>query len=176
MSVSMQDTLAVEKRYDTSSGWERIDSAYMTIYYQPGVDLKSVERKLRQRSLYIAGKPKLPPLAETSEKIAYRLDLIFEKAREILDMRPRRYDLAVKIFESRKDMTDMYESIFNERKETRSFYVYKTGTIYTNERDISDSVIAHEIAHSIVDHYFVVLPPSKVKEMLAGYVDLHLDE
>jgi predicted Zn-dependent protease len=50
------------------------------------------------------------------------------------------------------------------------------GTIYTSEQDISDSVIAHEIGHAVVDHFFTVKPPEKIGEMLAQYVDVHLGQ
>jgi Zn-dependent peptidase ImmA (M78 family) len=37
-------------------------------------------------------------------------------------------------------------------------------------------VIAHELGHAVCDHYFLVIPPEKVREMLASYVDAHLEE
>ena len=33
------------------------------------------------------------------------------------------------------------------------------------------STLAHEMGHAVIDHYFVIRPPSKVAEMLCEYVD-----
>ena len=38
------------------------------------------------------------------------------------------------------------------------------------------NVLAHEMGHAVVDHYFQAVPSEKIGEMLATYVDLHLDE
>ena len=35
-------------------------------------------------------------------------------------------------------------------------------------------VLAHEVAHAIINQYFAVPPPSKVQEILSQYVDKHL--
>ena len=65
--------------------------------------------------------------------------------------------------------------IFGKPGDFKAFYVYKYNTIYTSESDIEDSVIIHEMAHAIIDHYFSVIPPETVGEVLAAYVDAHLE-
>jgi hypothetical protein len=37
-------------------------------------------------------------------------------------------------------------------------------------------MLAHEMAHSIIDHYLRVRPPHATAEILARYVDGHLFE
>lgn len=49
-------------------------------------------------------------------------------------------------------------------------------TIYSSMQDVSDSNISHEMAHAVIDDYFKVAPPEKTAELLAVYVDSHLDE
>jgi len=41
---------------------------------------------------------------------------------------------------------------------------------------LNENILAHEMGHCIIDHYFVILPPRKIQEMLAVYVDIHLQE
>jgi hypothetical protein len=82
--------------------------------------------------------------------------------------------IKIKIFRTRKELNDEYSKIFAATEDIKSFYIYKYNTIYVSEEDISDSVIAHEMGHAIIDHYFSVIPPEKVRELLASYVDLHL--
>ena len=37
-------------------------------------------------------------------------------------------------------------------------------------------MLAHEMAHSIIDHYLTVRPPKRSAEILARFVDKHLAE
>jgi hypothetical protein len=43
-------------------------------------------------------------------------------------------------------------------------------------QDVTDSQIAHEMAHAVIDDYFKVIPPERTAEFLAVYVDSHLEE
>jgi len=165
-----------EKTVPHQGEWDTIESAYFTIYCRPEANLKAIREKLRRRRFYIGRGLKPKPSSSPQEKIAYRIDLIFNRARDILDKRPRNMDDKIKIFKDRSELNDEYYSIFGQRKNFKSFYIHKYETIYTNESDISDSVMAHEMGHAIVDHYFVVSPPEKIKEMLSSYVDMHLEE
>ena len=158
--------------------WQSFDSAYFTVEYSPDVNLEKVEKKLRKRGIFfIPGtNPKTSSLETTEDKIAYRLDVLFGKAKDVLDMRPRIKKIKIKIFKNQNDLDRGYLKIFNESRHHRSFYIYRYNMIYTSEDNISDSVMAHEMGHAIVDHYFVVRPPEDVRELLAQYVDLHLED
>lgn len=156
--------------------WYTIESAYFTVYYRPGVDLKRVEKRLKMRPFYVAGAPKLDPFAGQEEKIAYRLDYIFKRVKEILELRPSIGRVKIKIYEDRHALQSQYYDIFCQRTDVISFYIYKFNTIYTSEADISDSVISHEMGHAVVDNYFVMRPPETIREMLSKYVDMHLDD
>ena len=57
-----------------------------------------------------------------------------------------------------------------------AFYIFENNTIYATAREISESVLAHEMGHCILDHYFGIRPPRKIEEMLAMYVDEHLQD
>ena len=155
--------------------WTALETGHLTIYYLPGTDLDRIENSLRQRASYFSSD--MPgEYASPEEKIRYQLDALFRRAEAILDMRPADMHVKIRIFRTRAELNDEYEKIFNTREDFKSFYVYKFNTIYTSEEDISDSIIAHEMGHAIVDHYFSVIPPETVRELLASYVDLHLAE
>ena len=155
--------------------WSSIKTAYFTIYYKPEVNLGRVERKISRRRFYVDTGYNPRRSSSTEEKVAHKIDILFKRAQEILDMRPRNMHPNIKIFKTQGELNDAYYKIFRTREKPISFYVYKHDTIYTCEESISDSVIAHEMGHAIVDHYFVILPPERVKEILAQYVDKHLD-
>ena len=151
---------------------------FCTVFYERDVNLGTVNRRISFRfsDLYNpAGfdeEGALPIEAVLSDKF----DAIFSRVEEILDMYPPRIHVAVNIYKTRDSLDSAYEEIFNEKNTASSFYIYKTNTIYTTERAISANILAHEMAHCIIDRYFVILPPRKIQEMLAAYADVHLND
>jgi len=156
--------------------WDTVTSDYFTIYYRPEAKLKSIERKLRRRMFYVGKSLKPAPQDRPAEKIAYRMDVLFRRVKEILGMYPRIKNIDIKIFKDRKALNAEYYRIFRKKANLVSFYIYKKNTIYTSERDISDSVMCHEMGHAVADNYFAVRPPGKIREILSTYVDMHLDD
>ena len=155
--------------------WLIIETTYLTVYCSPRADLVRIEKGLRMRATYL-GNEMPDEGAPLEEKIRYQLDALFRRAEEILDMHPADIHVKMKIFRTRREVNDEYVRLFNATEDFKSFYINKYNTIYTSEEDISDSIIAHEMGHAIVDHYFEVIPPEKIRELLASYVDLHLAE
>ena len=43
-------------------------------------------------------------------------------------------------------------------------------------QDINEGILAHEMAHAIIDHFFDIRPPRATAEILARYVDKHLND
>lgn len=157
--------------------WSTLETGYLTISYLPGADLDHIEASIKKRATYFSSE--MPgDDAPAEEKIRYQLDALFRHAEDILDMHPADIHVTIKIFRTRRDLNDEYVRLFPADRapaeEIKSFYINKYNTIYISEEDISDSVIAHEMGHAIVDHYFSVVPPEKVRELLASFVDLHL--
>jgi len=169
-------TIFPKPLFAANEEWNAIESAYFTIYYKPDCNVKKIERRLRTRYFYVDEYRRQSKPENTEEKIAYRMDLLLKKIKEILGMHPRKMNLTIKIFKNKKELYEEYENIFNSQERHKAFYVHKYTTIYTTEGDISDSVMSHEIGHAVVDHYFVVRPPERVRELLAQYVDLHLED
>ncbi len=157
--------------------WITLETGYLTIYYKPGADLSRIEASLKKRATYFSSE--IPSeIAPVEERIRYQLDALFRRAQDILGMRPADIHVKIKIFHTAQDVDNEYVKIFGAPKsgpaELKSFYVDKYNTIYISEENLSDSIIAHEMGHAIIDHYFAVIPPEKIGELLASYVDMHL--
>lgn len=172
-SIALSASFAEEEADEGK--WLVIKSNYLTIYCSQSVDLKTVADKLHRRGLFASGVYDPNPASAPTEKLAYRLDRILKRVNEILDMYPR-MRLNIKLFKDREELNAEYYKIFGAEADHKAFYIDQHKTIYTSEEDISDSVISHEMAHAVVDNYFSVIPPEKIREMLACYVDLHLEE
>ncbi|MDP2911556.1 MAG: hypothetical protein Q8N76_04410 [Candidatus Omnitrophota bacterium] len=153
-------------------------SKFCTVFYERDVDLKKVNRRLNLgfSNFYSPRKYKESEGLLIENTISNKLDAIFNRAEEILDMFPSRIHVTVNIYKSQEKLNKVYEEFFNEPNTAVSFYIYKTNTIYTVESAITENILSHEMAHCIIDHYFVILPPRKIQEMLAVYVDVHLKD
>lgn len=160
----------------SGNSWNTFKTAYFTVYYLPQDDLKSIERKLRTRTLASFGRNSYPDNVRSSaEKIAYRLDVLFIRTKELLDSYP---DISVnlKIFKTRAQLSDEYHKIYRKVKEVTSFYVNRDRTIYVCEDGISDSLMVREMARAVIDQDIGVILPARVKDLFSSYVDSHLDE
>ena len=153
-------------------------SKFCTVFYYDDVDLKRVNRRMNLgfSNFYSPRNYRETSGISLEDMISDKLDAIFNRAEEILDMYPSKIHVAVNIYKKQEDLDKVYEEFFNEPNKAVSFYIYKTNTIYTIESQLNENILSHEMAHCIIDHYFVILPPRKIQEMLAVYVDMHLKD
>ncbi|MDD5680174.1 MAG: hypothetical protein PHI59_02915 [Candidatus Omnitrophica bacterium] len=159
--------------------WTVIKSSYAVIDVQNAVDLKSAARKIDvdfARYDPVEKKIFLERGISDAEQLANRIDILVRKAKNILDMHPQGFKINIKIYDNQDELNDAYKEIFAEEASYKAFYVHKFKTVYISLNNLSESVLAHEIGHSIIDSYFTVPPPPKIRELLACYVDLHLKD
>lgn len=159
-------------------GWIMIRGDTVSLFYLPGANLKKIESKLRRRSLPIAREyrdlftNKAYPI---ESRISARLQFLLMRTQDILGMKPQIPSISIKVFRSRRELEDECRRMSQGQSEFASFYIHALTTIFTSEKDIGDSVIAHEMAHSVMDYYFMAPPPPTVAELMARYVDEHLE-
>jgi hypothetical protein len=91
-----------------------------------------------------------------------RIDRIVERVQNILDVQPTNFKLD--IYLSRGDL------IFAKV----AYYEHKTKSIHISIDNVSDGVLAHEIAHAVICQYFSTPLPSRTQEILTQYVDKYL--
>lgn len=153
-----------------------VETEFFTISYPKEIDIKRINRRIDTRFIDV-DLPASPPSKRDPEKLlAHKFDLIFRKAEKILNMHPRGIHVKVKIYQNSEELLGVGEGISGVVNRASSFYIHKQRTIYTTVKSISEAVLSHEIAHSIIDHYFIILPPRKIQELLATYVETHLED
>jgi len=157
------------------SDWSTVNSNYFNIYYRPDANLYGIERELTARALNFDQAARYGDITVLDE-ICLRLDKLFSHVKDLLNMYPNIPKVIIKIFKDRAELNDEYSKIFSKKDDLKAYYVKDYNTIYTSEADIADSIVIHEMAHVIIDHYFDVAPPEKVSEILASYVDAHIEE
>lgn len=156
--------------------WVNFSGNYFDIYVEPAVDLNHVYRMLTRRFYYANTAAHLGQFSGVKEKIAFRLDELMERVKQILDIYPQSCRADIRIYKTRKEVNERYFDIFKAAAGHKSFYIHKFRTIYVSQEDINDSVMAHEMGHVVLDNYFQIVPPEKIREMIASYVDLHLED
>jgi len=161
---------------DSPSGpWRTLETKYTVIRYRTTEELTKFEGKVDYSpgswgiSRLFSGTPQ-----QLEEKIGKKIDLLYERVQEILDMRKSMKKISVNLYGGRDALHQAYEQIFKTPCNFRAWYIYDFNTIYINVEDLDESMLAHEMAHSIIDHYLIVRPPAAAAEILARYVDKHL--
>lgn len=148
-----------------------------TVYYSTQLDPSSLAGKLKISfsDRVLAGTDsKLTSLSGQPELVE-ALDTLFLGVCNILDMNLYSFQGTIKICRDIAQLNDIYANLFGEPLEGRySFYAPELNTIYISEEHFERGVLGHEISHAIMSRYFVVQPPVKVSEVLAGYVEYQL--
>ncbi len=159
-----------------SISWQSLETRHAIIRYQSIQDLREFDYKVKYGP-EDAGLKRLfrpPEGRDLADRVAIKIDLLFERVQEILDMRKPFRKVAVNIYRNRNQLHDAYRKNYKGLCRLRAWYRHKDNTIYLNVRDLHEGMLAHELAHAIVDNYLLVRPPRATAEILARYVDMHL--
>lgn len=160
--------------------WGIIESKYCTILYHPDVDIEKINNKIKIRfyDIFLDRDRYSSKNSSVEEQLAKKIDRIFQKVEKILDMFPRKMHPTLKIYRNQDQLDDAYAKTFGGANTERriSYYVHKYTTIYTTQQVVSQGLLAHEMGHAVTSHYFLILPPEKIKELLVQYVEMHLED
>ncbi|MFH0984198.1 MAG: hypothetical protein V1882_01530 [Candidatus Omnitrophota bacterium] len=163
---------------DDLMGWIMIKGNTVSVYYLPGANLKKIESRLRDRSLPLARQYRdlfTNKAYSIESRISARLQFLLMRVQDILGMKPLIPFIDLKIFHTRDELQERYRQLAMGTADHKAFYVHALSTIFSSEKDIIDSIIAHEMAHATMDYYFMAPPPTQVAELLAHHVDEHLE-
>ncbi|MCP4723044.1 MAG: hypothetical protein GY860_26625 [Desulfobacteraceae bacterium] len=157
-----------------------LKTKYLTLKYENVQDLNTFNEKIdfspdTSNFSSFSGTSQSSSGTGVEKKMVNKLDALVEKVQLILDMR-KPINIIIRIYPDETALHTAYFNIFNTRKKLRAWYIFEYNTIYVNAQDLFSGMLAHEIAHAIVDHFLAVRPPRATAEILARYVDRHLDE
>lgn len=160
--------------------WKELATKYTIIRYQSESDLKSFDRKVDYKagssesglSWLFSSKDDNDP----EEKLKDKIDALYRRAQEILGMRKAMEKVKINIYHDKGQLREAFFKLYKKKGNYRAWYIYELNTIYITIADLHEGMLAHEMAHSIIDHYLAVRPPTASAEILARYVDSHLLE
>jgi hypothetical protein len=99
------------------------------------------------------------------------IDALFKGVQLILDMPMPKLRVEIQIHEDQKDVAEIFTQLTGEHSDAPSFYWKRTNTIHIQPENLTVGMLAHEMGHAIMDHFFAIQPPPKIREMLCQYVD-----
>ena len=154
LSVIFYLNLAGTTVYSQEENRQVFSSKFCTVFYYDDVNLKKVNRRINLgfANFYSPRSYRENTGLSMDDILSDKLDAIFNRAEDILDMYPAKIHVAINLYKSQEDLDRVYEDFFNEKNKAVSFYIYKTNTIYTIESQLNENILAHEMAHCIIDH------------------------
>ncbi len=149
-------------------------SRYATISYANNELLQEFNDNLRlNRKLNFAMRKNVVTVAD--EALA-KVDIIIEKVQIVLDMFPDFYHVRLVLLPDEDDVARVYKRKYGKRVDHIAYYSLSEKTIYISVDDLRLRVLAHEIGHSVVDHYFKVRPPYNIHELMAQFAEKHVTD
>ena len=171
LMVSVVVCYAEDKTDDDFGPAKTINTEYFDLYIAPTVDFSWLSQRLdlRPSDEILAGR------SSNSLGLASGIDSLFLRVCNILDIHLYSYRGKIKVCQDYNQLDSIYSGLFGTSLANRhSFYVFSLNTIYISADNFKREILGHEIGHAVISHYFVVLPPVKVQEVLAGYVEYQL--
>jgi len=168
-------TISTVYGYDDGfSAAGKSEGKYFTVFLASGVDEGELIPKIN-----ISQTDKILTGADQGEisftGLAGMLDILFLRVSGILDIPLYSFKGNIKICKDNEQLARIYSNLFTDELEGRlSFYIPELNTIYVSTDSFTRAIVGHEIAHALINRYFVVPPPMKTQEILSGYVEYQL--
>ncbi len=162
-----------------SPAWQEYKGDRIILACSPDVSLRRLEGRLRSRWFTVSAAERdryTNKVYSVDQRILARLESILLRVEQVLGMDLPSLKIKIKVYATRDALTTECLRLYGTADCYRSFYVHGLETIYTSMQDVSDSQIAHEMAHAVIDEYFNVIPPERTAEFLATFVDSHLED
>ena len=163
---------------DTESG-KTYQTQYVTISYTDEKDLHDLHEQHRVRPEFPARQPpeEFPPGKDAGWTISWK-----RSVRSSTCIR-RIFTSASVLYGTRSEVTGAYRRATLPANATDThdatgaapiaFYSHGPRSIVVAVDSVTDHILAHEIAHAVINAYFVIPPPARMQEILAQYMDKH---
>jgi len=159
--------------FSPSSGHE-LKTRYTTITYNSEEHLRKFNKEISLGSLsYILRNKKSFTI---DDEIRDKIDVIVERVEAILEMFPKEVKFSISLLPAEEEVQGIYKKKYGKHVDFIAFYSPRDKVIFVSVKGIDLGILAHEIAHAIIDLYYGVTTPSKIHEVLAQYVESHLKD
>lgn len=157
------------------------NSRLVTVFHQNDEQLRELAEKIMPSATRQAlDQIFLGSSASGGNDLAEFLDNLFLRVQRILDMPIPKMRVKLKLYSG----DDLYaafvqnqggptalQSQLGVNKNLPAFYMKKDNTIHLRTDNLRVGILAHEMAHVVTSHYFVIMPPARVAELMSQFVD-----
>lgn len=153
---------------------KRIYTRYARVSYQSESLLRSFNKRIKPGSLdYLQKSGELSLESQVSKKI----DIIVERVETILQMWPKHFTVDITIMPDAGSIRTLYRKKYHCKVNFLAFYAQAERTIYVPADDITSNILAHELAHAVIDQYYgwSRVVSVKIHERLADYVTVNFE-
>ncbi|SHK66937.1 hypothetical protein SAMN02745216_03864 [Desulfatibacillum alkenivorans DSM 16219] len=159
-----------------SGDWNTLETQYTRIQYLSREDLRRFNASIDYGPGHWGAKRVLQakPSPSLEEGLSNKVDALFERVQEILDMHPKMGKVRILLLHDKKHLAAEYHRLFKAPCHIRSWYLHIGSTIYVNSKDVRVGVLAHEMGHAVSEHFLVFRPPRVSAEVWSMYVEAHL--
>ncbi|OQX15701.1 MAG: hypothetical protein BWK76_12685 [Desulfobulbaceae bacterium A2] len=158
-----------------AEGGRELRSQYATVLYDSPELLQEFNENL-QLGRQLGYVLQMRKAITREDELRAKLDIVINKAQEVLDMRPQNLRFFIKLFPDEKGVREEYKRNYHQEVNYLAYYSLSRKTMYLSVNRVSLRVFAHEVGHVIVDHFFPVRPPYKIHELMAQYVETHITD
>lgn len=145
-----------------------------SVIYEKEDLLRKFNRNVRLGSLSYAVRNRTSITVE--DEVRNKVDVILERVKTVLAMFPRNLNFIIILLPSDTDVQKVYTDKFGKKVDFISFYAPRENIVYISVDDVRLGVLAHELAHVVIDFYYETPTPAKVHEVLAQFVESHLED
>ena len=154
----------------------KMEGRYFTVYYKSGVDINDLisQLKVSQTDQSLTGR--MIDFSSPPKQLPSMLDVLFDRACDVLDMHVFSYKGNIKVFRTQKELVTFYNNLYHQALPCTgfSFYLVDFNSIYISSENFRREILGHEMGHAVMSSYFVVQPSIRIQEVLAGYVEYQL--
>lgn len=148
-------------------------SRFASIHYQDPGQLDLLARKIHPNPLTVSLNQIFMGSHRSIDEVkaGRYVDQLFQRVQAVLDMPKHDMKIQIRLYRDQGDLSGVFEGITSRHTQVPAFYWKETNAIYLNLEKISAGILAHEMAHAVIAHYFIISPPEKISELLCQYVE-----
>jgi hypothetical protein len=153
----------------------RIITRYARVFYESDEALRLFNKSLRLGALSYLLKKGDGDISLQGQ-LSGKIDVIVERVKTVLEMHPKNFKVDIKITSDSGGVRSLYRKKYYRDVDFVAFYSPQERTIYISADDAKSRILAHELAHAVIDQFFGVATPVKIHELLAQYADENFEE
>lgn len=162
---------------DGKSTVTTLETRHTQVFFQTEADVWTFDKKISSE-LSAAGLSTLSAVEngdDSAARLTRKIDGLFGRVQEVLDMRKAMEKVQINVYSNKNALQAAYNKFQSGKCRIRAWYVFEENSVYVSAADVNAGMLGHELAHAIIDHFFQVRPPKATAEILARYVDRHID-